>query len=1074
MRYIYQLLYSTAFRITVIYFFFSLLWITLTDRWVNQLFDDSISVAQMQSLKGWFFISVSSILLFWLIRHSGLSLQKSRDYYRDLLDNARVGIAHLDKGTLVSCNRMFAEGIGYTEKQLVNRQLADLVMEEDRPDAEAMLQAPQPEGEVVYREVRLMNSDGMPIWFRLNYSVATLAGQTVEELIAVDVDEKRTYQLYTQLLLHLILSMDDVGDFNAYLKLMLKDLCLDLGWDYGIAMAPEPGSRAFRRKASWYRPEEILDRYDRMTGTYRFESREGLTGLTASSGKPYWIENLETDQRFRYREDALEAGLKTVVSVPIMDGEEALAVLMLFNRKRLPPDSNLIQLLQALGSDIGVRLRRRMEAERKLELEQSFHFALESAGMATWDHYSDNNQYVISDEHDRLLGLSEGESTAEDPMLFYKHVHPDDLNRVMEAGTRSSSEGADIDIEFRVRQKDGSVRWLWSRGRSHSTTDGRRRNGGVLIDITRRIELEENLYREQELHQNIVETIPVMITIYRPVLSDFFVNREFERITGWRSDDLGDVDLMREIYPDESIRAEAAEFMESPGGGWKDFVMISRSGERIDSSWTNIRLSDNTQIGIGLDVTERRRFQADLERERARFEKISSLSSDVIYDWEVSSDYVWWNEGWETEFGFDAGQVRQSFEWWKSIIVNGDRERVEVSLQEAMTSATSFWSEEYRIRLPRGDIAYVLDKSFFIRNGEGDVIRQLGAIINVTAEKELQEHLRQSEEQYRLLFEQNPYPMFIVEPARLRFVEVNRAAVRSYGYSREEFLGLTIPELHPEKEREAVLENVNSLQSGVVRFAEWTHLDRDGNEKSVEISASDIHYHGARCRLIVVNDITYQREMEKSVISSVIEGVERERIRVAKELHDGLAQYISAAAMNLESLEEALSGANRETQERYRKSLDLLRNAIDETRSIARNLMPNVIQDFGLVMAVKSLIEDMTTSSGAVIDFYTNIEGQNLSDSVELNLYRIIQESLNNAIRHGGCTQIDVQLVADDGELICTVEDDGCGFDTADNSKMGMGLISMRNRAQGLSGEIDIQSKQGSGTIISVMVPFSG
>lgn len=152
---------------------------------------------------------------------------------------------------------------------------------------------------------------------------------------------------------------------------------------------------------------------------------------------------------------------------------------------------------------------------------------------------------------------------------------------------------------------------------------------GVARDITESVRAERELRRERELLERIIDAIPVMITIYDPELRQFKVNREFERRLGWSQQDAATRDLMELCYPDPEYREQARSFMQSPESGWRDFLVTTRSGAVLETSWANIRLPDDTQIGIGIDVREQRRTERVL---RFLADASAVLASSLEYE----------------------------------------------------------------------------------------------------------------------------------------------------------------------------------------------------------------------------------------------------------------------------------------------------------------------------------------------------------------------------------------------------------------------------------------------------------
>jgi PAS domain S-box-containing protein len=360
-----------------------------------------------------------------------------------------------------------------------------------------------------------------------------------------------------------------------------------------------------------------------------------------------------------------------------------------------------------------------------------------------------------------------------------------------------------------------------------------------------------------------------------------------------------------------------------------------------------------------------------------------------------------------------------------------------------------------------------------MKNSEGINEYMVGTISDITADVVAKEELKASEEQYRLLFKQNPIPMFIYDPDTLKFSTVNEATLEKYGYEEHEMVGLSITEIRPKSEIEHLKKVINEYSDhDRSTFHEAIHKTKDGKKLIVEISSSAIFYKGKKQRLVIANDITEQRKAEERAISAIIEGEERERQRIAKELHDGLGQYLSASNMNLKSVYEDLENIPESLDSTFETGLNFLKHAISETRNISQNLMPKAIQDYGLELAAESLTNHLRNSQDIDVYFYSNLNGVDLPDKVQINLYRILQEAINNAIKHGKPKKIEVQLVYSEGEVLLTIEDNGKGFDLNEIDVNGLGIRSIKTRVGAMSANLDIVSNKGRGTIVSVVVPI--
>jgi PAS domain S-box-containing protein len=149
-------------------------------------------------------------------------------------------------------------------------------------------------------------------------------------------------------------------------------------------------------------------------------------------------------------------------------------------------------------------------------------------------------------------------------------------------------------------------------------------------DITETQQAQEALAHERELLQTLVDSIPVMITMYEPGTRLLRLNREFERVTGWTAADATADDFMAACYPDPAYRAAIREYMDTPTPGWRDILMTTKSGRVVETSWSMVRLSDDSRVGIGLDVTDRKRYEAEMRAARAAAETENRSKDEFI------------------------------------------------------------------------------------------------------------------------------------------------------------------------------------------------------------------------------------------------------------------------------------------------------------------------------------------------------------------------------------------------------------------------------------------------------------
>ncbi|HEX4794580.1 MAG TPA: ATP-binding protein [Humisphaera sp.] len=263
------------------------------------------------------------------------------------------------------------------------------------------------------------------------------------------------------------------------------------------------------------------------------------------------------------------------------------------------------------------------------ESETTLRLALEAGGMGTFDWTMASDAVVWSPSLARLRGRAPGADTRTREAAL-SDVHPGDLPRLQAAIQGAIASKSDYQIEYRVVTASGDLRWVESRGRVICDDRGTpMRVTGVCMDITERKRAEETLHRERELLQAIFDRIPVMLTIYEAEAKKIRLNPFFQQTTGWTAQDGVDGALMEKCYPNPEERKQAAQFM-AACQGWMDFRMRTREGRDIETSWANIRLSDQSQVGIGIDITERKRAEEALrDADRRKDEFLATLAHEL-------------------------------------------------------------------------------------------------------------------------------------------------------------------------------------------------------------------------------------------------------------------------------------------------------------------------------------------------------------------------------------------------------------------------------------------------------------
>jgi two-component system, NarL family, sensor kinase len=216
------------------------------------------------------------------------------------------------------------------------------------------------------------------------------------------------------------------------------------------------------------------------------------------------------------------------------------------------------------------------------------------------------------------------------------------------------------------------------------------------------------------------------------------------------------------------------------------------------------------------------------------------------------------------------------------------------------------------------------------------------------------------------------------------------------------------------------------------------------------------------------SEIMKQQEM---AVKAVMEAEENERERIAKDLHDGVGQMMSAAKMNLSAFESELQMNNPEQRNAFEKIISLVDESCKEVRTVSHIMMPNALLKNNLGAAIRDFV-DKLSNKHLKVHVYTEGLDERMDSNIETVLYRVIQECVNNAIKHASASTLDISLIRDKDGISGTIEDNGRGFDTTDKEKYeGIGLKNIITRIGYLKGTVDFDSAIGRGTVVALHVP---
>ena len=322
-----------------------------------------------------------------------------------------------------------------------------------------------------------------------------------------------------------------------------------------------------------------------------------------------------------------------------------------------------------------------------------------------------------------------------------------------------------------------------------------------------------------------------------------------------------------------------------------------------------------------------------------------------------------------------------------------------------------------------------------------------------------------------------------------RIVLFNAAAESVFGFPREQALGAPLARFIPEQFRADHEQHIrhfgetgtSSRRMGVQRIV--TGLRRSGEEFPIDASISQVDEGGRKFYTVILRDVTERVRAEEALrrskeelreLASAANSVrEQEKSRIARELHDELAQALTALKMDATWVAERLPPSEKPLAEKLATMQAMLDGTVAATRRIAADLRPLMLDDLGLIPAAEWLVQNFTERTGIHCELAVGVPDLELAEPYASAVFRILQESLTNVARHAQASRVEVELDRRDGAVTLVVRDDGHGFSPqAPRKPTSFGLMGLRERAYLLGGEVDIASEPGRGTTVEVSIPL--
>jgi PAS domain S-box-containing protein len=409
-----------------------------------------------------------------------------------------------------------------------------------------------------------------------------------------------------------------------------------------------------------------------------------------------------------------------------------------------------------------------------------------------------------------------------------------------------------------------------------------------------------------------------------------------------------------------------------------------------------------------------------------------------------------------------------------------DRGRVLEAIKDAMESRKPY-AAEFRIVRPDGNVRWVAARGKFYYSPEGEPERMLGISADITDRKLMEVTLRESEERLRLAAQAGKMYAFdwdVLTDAIIRSGEATQI-LRLTGESVRLTKQQLLARVHPEDRATFTAANVECTPESPSSQICYRLLHPDGSILWLERTGHAIFdEQGRMVRMIgMVADVT-ERKLAEEALAKVggrlIEAHEEESTRIARELHDDIGQRLALLANNLGLMEQHPPDSVTAVRKRIREQMKLLTDIAADVQAMSHRLHSSKLQILGIVAAAKGFCQELAEQHKVEIGFTQTGIPSSVPDHISLCLFRVLQEALQNAVKHSGARHIDAELRGASDGIHLAVRDSGLGFaPEAVVNNRGLGLVSMQERVNLAKGEFSISSRLGHGTTIHIRLPLN-
>jgi PAS domain S-box-containing protein len=721
----------------------------------------------------------------------------------------------------------------------------------------------------------------------------------------------------------------------------------------------------------------------------------------------------------------------------------------------------------------------RRKAEKELAITYDrLRQAVEAGKSVGWDWDVKTGRDRWFGDLQTMFGI-QSDTYCGDVAEFRRRIYPEDRELVWKAVADARQNRKPYIAEFRVVRNDGEVHWITARGQFYYAANGdAERMLGMAVDITERKQGEEALKKSEEKFSKAFRQSPLALTVTSAKDHRYIdVNDTFERMTGWqRGEIIGRTPFHLNLWVEPAQRMELSTAIQTKGTVRNlEFRFRCKDGEQrvgLGSAEAIEIENEPCILAVIADITERKRAEDELQRQAQLIGQVH----DALVTTDLKGSVTFWNEGATRVFGYSAEEALG-----KPVPFLYPEDQHAFLAQELVAPVQEKgWHEtEARVRSKSGREFPIHLSLALLRSAEGDAVGMIGSAIDITERERAENAIRESEQRFRLVANTAPVMIWMAGLDKL-CTYVNQPWLEFTGRPLEAELGNGWTEaVHPDDlnscqdtyshafdRREAFkMQNRMRRHDGEYRWVSDLGVPRFNPDGSF------VGYIGS---CIDVTDRKLAEESLATIGRRLIEAHEEERTWIARELHDDVNQRIALVAIELERWSQHLPESAVDLHDHIHHARQRLSDISKDIQALSHRLHSSKLEYLGVVAAANSYCKELSEQHKVRVEFSHADIPRTLPMEMSLCLFRVLQEGLQNAVKHSGAQHFKVHLNGTTEEIRLSVSDEGVGFDwQAAMQGRGLGLISMRERLQLVKGEFSVKSVPGRGTTIWACVPFA-